>query len=1710
MSAGAFDSLCERFGIARSYTDIWGRARAVPEASCRALLRAFGVEAPEEPAAAAALAALEDQDWQRGLPPVRVVAEDSETLTLPVTLPAACAGAPLRWQLTTEARETRAGEIALAASAAAATREIEGAHWIACEIHLPLETPCGYHRLALEAPAGARPWRAESWIIVAPAQCYRPPALAGGGRSWGFTAQIYALRSQRNWGIGDFTDLLRLVERAAEAGAGIVGVSPLHALFPHNPAHASPYSPSSRQFLNTLHLDIEAIPELAECAAARERIAAEAFQARLRGLRASEQVRYEEVAQLKAEVLAALHAHFREHHLAAGDARAREFERFREQAGPALRDYAVFEALQAHLHAQDPAIWGWPVWPEQYRRADSEAVTAFARDHEAAIEAREYAQWQARAQLDRVGRRAAELGLAVGLYQDLAVGVDAAGAETWAESEQFASGVRLGAPPDEFNLEGQEWGLPPWRPDRLEESGYAPFVRTLRAVMQAAGAIRIDHVLGLARQFWVPAGASPAEGTYVRFPLDDLLGVLALESQRHQCLVVGEDLGTVPETIRAGMAAFDILSYRLLYFSKDEDGAFLAPGDYPERALVCATTHDLPTLAGYWAGTDIELRRSLGLFPDPGEHENQVVGRAEDRARLLLALQREGLLPADTEPDVLHFPEMTPALAAAIHRYLARSPCRVLTIQLEDLLGQRDQVNLPGTVDAYPNWRLKLPLDLEAWAEAERVHTLLAALRAERGSAVAAPPPEPAPAAPPRAVIPRATYRLQLHAGFGFEAARALVPYLDALGVSHLYSSPCLQARPGSRHGYDICDHASLNAELGGNAGFDRLAEAVTGRGMGLVLDLVPNHMGVMGADNAWWLDVLEHGPASRYAEYFDIDWSPLKDELRGKVLVPVLGRLYGEVLDAGELALRLDAGTGTLSVDYYEHRFPVDPRSYPVVLDRHIHLLEARLGPEHPTLLAFQSLLTAFANLPPREATGETAVAERARDAVLHKGRLAALAAEQPDVRAYLDDCLRQVNGGPDYPADHALLHLLLEQQAYRLAYWRVAADAINYRRFFDINDLAALRMEREAVFEDTHALVLRLIAEGKVAGLRIDHPDGLYDPKAYCAGVQARVAALAGTDAKDAGAPSIYLVVEKILARDEALPANWPVHGTTGYEFAATAGGVLLDPRGAAPLAETYARFTGAREALPAVEHQARHQIMDEALSAELNVLARELSRIAEADPRTRDLTEPALRKALAEVVACFPVYRTYLDGETLSESDEACIDRALATARRQARSQEPAVFDFVRDALRGQAAAGRGEDERARALRFAMRCQQFTAPVTAKGVEDTAFYRYHRLVSLNEVGDDPGRFGATPAALHAALAARARDWPHGLLLGSSHDSKRSEDLRLRLHVLAELPEQWAERVQHWATLNARHKRERDGEPLPEPDTEYALYQNLLGVWPLATEPAAAADAVRERLCEYAVKAAREAKQRTAWNQPDAGYEQALQGFLQGILDPSGNAEFLEDLAAFHDRIARPGLLNSLAFNLLKLAAPGVPDTYQGNELWRFDLVDPDNRRPVDFAHRQALLEALQEQCHRLGAAEVAERLLATPEDGRLKLFLIWRALGLRRSAPALFAHGDYLPLEVTGPRAEHCFAFARRAAGHSLVAAVPRLTARLPGMPETLPLGDRVWRHTQIQLPAPHPATLRDALTGAELRPSADGTLPLAEAFAAFPGALLHSPT
>ena len=945
--------------------------------------------------------------------------------------------------------------------------------------------------------------------------------------------------------------------------------------------------------------------------------------------------------------------------------------------------------------------------------------------------------------------------------------------------------------------------------------------------------------------------------------------------------------------------------------------------------------------------------------------------------------------------------------------------------------------------------------------------------------------------------IPLSTYRLQFNRSFTFAQAADLVPYLAELGITHCYASPYLRSRPGSMHGYDIIDHHHLDPEIGTVEDYERFVAALHQHGMGQILDVVPNHMGILSADNAWWLEVLENGEASTYADFFDIDWYPLKDELQGKVLVPVLGDQYGTVLDRGELKLTFESEKGEFSIFYFQHRFPVNPREYPRILGYEIERLQQQLSAENENLLELQSLISAFNHLPGREEAAPEKRAERLRDKEIHKRRLAALCARSPEVTAFVESRVKKINGTPGDSSSFDTIHELIKAQAYRLAYWRVAADDINYRRFFDVNDLAGLREENEAVFLQTHEFVLQLLREGKIDGLRVDHPDGLYDPKQYFERVQ-------GAERKD-GARSHYLVAEKILTGNEQLPETWPIHGTTGYNFSNLVNGLFVDPDSERKLDRIYRAFIGRHANFKELVYQCKKLVMDQLLNSELNVLANHLSRIALADRHTCDFTLKSLRDALTEIIACFPVYRTYVTEQAVSASDRAYINEAVDCAKEKSATTETSVYAFIREVLLTSQGQGHPQFYQRSVIHFAMKFQQYTSALMAKGVEDTTFYRYNRLVSLNDVGGDPLKFGTTPEQFHRETVQRSHAWPDEMSATSTHDSKRSEDVRARINVLSEIPMEWHRKVRTWREMNRDKKAIESGPEAPVANDEYLLYQTLVGAWPTGHEADNPPQTFAKRICEYMLKAVREAKEKTSWANQNKDYEDAVTKFVNGVL---GSQEFRDDFIPFQRKISHFGMLNSLAQTLIKLTAPGVPDTYQGNELWEFNLVDPDNRRAVDYGLRRRVLEEFREVCD--GGcdqhATFARKLAANMDDGRIKAYLVWKILNLRKQQPELFQLAEYVPLEITGERTKHLFAFARRHETQTLIAIAPRLCAQLMRGELRLPCGEETWRDAQIRIPS-SVTRFRDLLTGETLS-GEHGEVLGKHVFRNFPVALLLS--
>ncbi len=870
---------------------------------------------------------------------------------------------------------------------------------------------------------------------------------------------------------------------------------------------------------------------------------------------------------------------------------------------------------------------------------------------------------------------------------------------------------------------------------------------------------------------------------------------------------------------------------------------------------------------------------------------------------------------------------------------------------------------------------------------------------------------------------PLSTYRLQFHRRFTFYDAIKIIPYLSKLGITHCYSSPFLMAHPGSTHGYDICHHNKINPEIGGEEGFHLFSKKLTAYKIGLIVDFVPNHMAADTEANPWWKNVLENGPESPYARFFDIDWEPLKPELKGKVLLPILGDQYGRVLERGEL--RLLYKNKTVCIKYYDNRFPV---------------------------------------------------------------RIPAA------MKGYTESQWHALNGTPGNPKSFDALHQLLEAQSYRLAYWKTAIDEINYRRFFDVNTLVGLRMEDKRVFHITHKLILRLIQQRKIHGLRIDHIDGLFNPAEYL------------EQLKKSTPYPIYIVVEKILSGNEKLPHDWKISGTNGYDFLNQVNRLFIDNQNALKIKKNYERLTGRTTPFQIDAHVGKRLIMTTSLSSELHVLANALNQFSEKDRNSRDFTLVSLKNALREVIAHFPIYRTYITHTSVTDTDRQAIAAAIAKAKKRNPAIETSVFEFLRHMLLPEHRDHLSEAK----INFAMKVQQYTGPVQAKGLEDTAFYRHNVLVSLNEVGGDPGKFGCTPDEFHQANGFRHVHWPMTMSATSTHDTKRGEDIRARLNVLSEMPDLWNQKIIQWIRFTNAHRTDIDGQLSPDLNDIYLFFQALIGCWPAEPETTAhtrASSSLKERIRDYMLKAIRESKRHTSWINRNEAYENAMIQFVDKTLDSPQTPAFLAMFLPTQKTIARAGRLNSLAQLTLKASSPGVPDFYQGTELWDFSLVDPDNRRLVDYDHRIKLLKELSSLKNISAQLSHISHLLRNAHTGHVKLFLTNRCLQARRKWPDLFLKGRYIPIRLSTQQAT---AFARAHKGKILLTVVPRLCAQDSTPKNPFPLGKKFWKNEALPLAQElHAAVFHNIITGETIKPEGRGikqNLPLAKVFNTFPSALL----
>ena len=924
-----------------------------------------------------------------------------------------------------------------------------------------------------------------------------------------------------------------------------------------------------------------------------------------------------------------------------------------------------------------------------------------------------------------------------------------------------------------------------------------------------------------------------------------------------------------------------------------------------------------------------------------------------------------------------------------------------------------------------------------------------------------------------------ATYRLQLTNKFRFADAEAIIPYLRSLGISHIYASPIFEARPGSLSGYDTCDFSQISPELGGEEGFNSLVTALHAQGMGLIIDFVPNHMSAHPQWNKWWRSVLANGPSSPVSEYFDVDWNPVNSNLHGKVLLAILGGQYGDVLESGDL--RIGYHDGEFCLLYGDYNLPLNPRQMKVLLRHRWREVADSSGIDDATRQEFESILFHLDHIPGYQQVGLVARADRERETAVATHRLTQVMQQSPALLRHLEDVIEEYNGVPGQPESFDLLHELLEQQPYRLSYWRTAMQEINYRRFFDINDLIGLRMEYEPLFRAAHVKLIELAEKGAIDGVRLDHIDGLLDPQQYLLQLRAATAK---------SARPMYLVVEKILARQEWLSPEWPVDGSTGYEFLALLNGLWVNEPNLHEIDQIYLHFRERRKPDRDAVYHAKKLITASSMASELNVLAHELNLLSEKNRRSRDFTLDGLQEALREVVACFPVYRTYISAQGFSTADEMAIDEAIGQARRRNPSIDYSIFEFIRNHICPVRQPEESEEDFAERLRFAMKFQQYTSPVQAKGMEDTVFYRYSPLASLNEVGTGTGRRATTPQEIHDANIHRMERWPNAMLTTSTHDTKRGEDARMRIHVLTELPEEWRSNLLQWSNLNEGAKILVNGHPAPDRGDEYLYYQTLLGMWPpLQKMPD---DDTLNRMQAFMGKALREAKVHTSWVNPSNEYDTAVEKFVQQTFRGESSSAFLASFVPFAERIAILSAWESVSQIALKLMSPGVIDTYQGGELWDLSLVDPDNRRPVDYETRRQRLEVIAKKIvdPQLSSEQRSKAVAAICQSwwsGDVKMLYVAQGLRLREKEPDLLLRGSYHPLNAEGPNSDHVIAFAREDHGKILLTIAARWFASL--LSESTALADlkNNFQPTFVEIPeikasSAKPMKFANVLTGA----------------------------
>lgn len=1386
--------------------------------------------------------------------------------------------------------------------------------YIKLEFNIPLNIEIGYHNFKVFNNSQNF---LDIKLIVVPEKCFVPEIISRNKLIFGPKISL----SNMNLSNGN-ASIKNIIKNLSTYGVDIIGIGPINQNSIDEDKAYNPYLPSNRMFFDTLLLNVEDMLNFVEDKELKVKFSSREFQIQNEGHEKDGPIDYKAIFETKLKKYKLLYEYFREHHIKPNTHKAQLFYSYIKETGQKLHKLALFKALRDFLSSGDEKYHLWTEWPKAYQDPKNKIISQFEKNNSESIDFYKFLLWQADIQIKEAGQTSYEKGLGIGLCTDFSFCIDPNAAEIWAYNEYFLQNGVI-----KIQSKNETEDCPALIPQKLIQCAYSYFIDLIQPNMLYSGALRLLNFEYIVNPLWEINNEETKKIFKIKYPIEDLLGIIALESQRNKCMIITE------------------------YSPLTEKNK--------------------------------QLLNKYGIF----------------------------------EEEKIHFEEINDE--AQLEKYYEK-----LEEHHEKFIKQKDKISFN-----------------------------------------------------PIAKIPDSTYRLQFNKDFSFNDAKEIIPYLKKLGISHIYASPLLSPRKGSMHGYDVINYDEINQEAGTFEEFEAFVDTLHAYGLGLILDIVPNHMGI-GAENKWWMDVLENGQSSKYSHYFDIDWKPIKKELRGKVLLPVLGDHYGNILANGEISFSLNREEGKLYTNYYEHKFPLNPSSYPSILEYRLDVLNARLGSMHKDLQEYLSIITVFKNLPKHTIIDYEKINERNREKQIAFERLSILCSNNYIIKGFIDENLIDFKCSPDNEISIERVHNLLEEQVYRLAFWRVSADEINYRRFFDINDLAAVCVEHPDVFTSTHSFILNLIENKKIDGLRIDHPDGLLEPVKYYKKLQTEIAKRIGEDFNPneknlLGSEKLpfYIVAEKILSPTEQIPQNWAIHGTVGYDFLNLVNGLFIKSENKNVFTDFYYNFLKTHLNFEEMVIECKKLIMNASLAAELNVLSNYLNQISEMYLFSRDYTLNSLRNALLELIACFPIYRTYVSEEEEAVTSKDSIKWAVNLARNRSLITDILIFDFIEQVLLLELEDDINSERYQAILNFTLKFQQYTGPLMAKGFEDTFFYRYNRMVSLNEVGGAPNKLGVSVEEFHQQNLNKSKSIPNSMLSSSTHDTKRSEDARSRINAISEFPQEWQKLVKKLHSINKLSQKNSYGLPAIDKNDEYLVYQSLIGIWEIEEFTGENVQNLEIRVENYILKAVKEAKAHTSWLNVNSEYEQAVSNFIKKIFNYPFGHSFWKTFLPFQNLISNIGYLNSISQCVLKLTSPGVPDIYQGSEMFKFTVVDPDNRNPVDYKKINEIYGLIQPLLNfnpETDNFELFKQILLPLSFNAIKLFYTATLLNFRTQNSNLFKLGKYIPLNVTGKNANHFIAFARLLENQAIIVVVPRLVLNLISPNASFQLNQEMIDDTIIEIP------------------------------------------